>query len=130
MLPFAPPNPNELAAARDPGNGVTSVHTFKRPSTNAGISFRGCLKFKFGGTEPDSNANRIFVIEHMPELASVCPIFDFTEPTNNGSLRFVQNTRSRVRHSSGSPTLVPRINTGNVINQHLKYSIKYTIQRI
>lgn len=94
ILPFAPPNPNELAAIKLPVNGVTSVQTFKRPSTSAGISSLIWLKFKFGATRPDSRANTAFVIEQIPELPSQWPMFDFTEPTNNGSLRFLQNTLS------------------------------------
>lgn len=97
-------------AAKFPGSGVNSVQTFNRPSTRAGISFLGFLKCKFGGTMPDSNAKRTLVREQTPELASQCPIFDFTAPINNGSLRFVQKTLSRVLHSSGSPTFVPKGN--------------------
>lgn len=71
IIPFAPPKPNELAAAKLPGSGVTSVHTFKRPSVRAAISDRGLLKFKFGGTAPASKAKITLVSEQIPELASV-----------------------------------------------------------
>lgn len=118
-LPLAPPKPNELTAAKLPGNFVTSVHTFKRPSINAGISLRGVAKFIFGGTASASNPNSTFVIEQSPELLSLWPIFDFTEPISNGSLRLVQNTRSRVLHSSGSPTFVEKSIYLSIVNELL-----------
>lgn len=130
-LPFAPPKPNALTAAKSPGIGVTSVHTFKRPSTNAVISFFGVLKYRFGGTIPSSNAKITLVIEQRAELPSLWPIFDFTDPISKGSSRLVQNILSIVLHSSGSPTLVPLIcHIKELIEKIIKIPIFYDIIQI
>lgn len=90
-----------------PSNLVTSVQTLNRPSSSAGIPGRIFVKLIFGAIKPVSNANNTFVILHAPAVDSLWPIFDFTEPTGNGVLRFLQNILSNAAHSSGSPTTVP-----------------------
>uniref|UniRef100_A0A2M4B662 Putative secreted protein n=1 Tax=Anopheles triannulatus TaxID=58253 RepID=A0A2M4B662_9DIPT len=61
----------------------------------------------FGGMTLVCMAMMHFVSEQIPAAASECPMFDLTDPTNNGSVRSGQNTFSIASHSSGSPTTVP-----------------------
>lgn len=47
---------------------------------------------------------------HIPELISACPMLDFTEPINKGSLRLSKYTLCIAITSAGSPAGVPGIN--------------------
>lgn len=100
-------NPKKKDLQNSPSNLVTSVHTVKRPSSNDGMPGRSCLKLIFGAINPVSKANSTLVILHTPAVDSLWPIFDLTEPTGNGFLRFLQKIVSIAAHSSGSPTTVP-----------------------
>lgn len=79
---------------RLPSSLVTSVHTLNRPASSDGMPGRIFVKLIFGGINPVSNAKQTFVMEQTPAELSEWPMFDLTDPTGNGFLRFLQNILS------------------------------------
>jgi hypothetical protein len=98
--------PNELIAIKDPSNSRGSETTCMIPDSSDSISGFDFVKLIFGAINPVSKAEIALTRLHKPEVGSVCPIFDFTEPTNNGFVRPTQKVPAIVLHSIASPTTV------------------------
>lgn len=58
-------------------------------------------------------------MEQSPDAGSECPMLDFTDPSNNGVFRSLQNSSAMAFTSWGSPTYVL-----------FTYTIKNTLKKI
>ena len=98
------------AAARR-GQGSTVVGTAKgvRPSSSRGLSR---LRFAVGGSSSYRSASSTLSRPAIPDAATVCPMFDFTEPTGiepgaSPSPPASRYACARAAISTGSPSAVP-----------------------
>src|SRR5215203_3438325 len=109
---FVPENPNELTPAirgvplRCQGVASSTTRTGSR---SHGIYGDGCPKCKCFGSISCSRASTTLINPAMPEAASRCPMFVFTEPINNGrsGSRPSPKTAPAACTSMGSPSEVP-----------------------
>ncbi len=109
---FVPEIPNDDTAARrgrsTAGHGVASVARATAPADQS-ICGDGSSTCNVAGTTPCRIAMTILITPATPAAACVCPMFDFTEPSHNGSrpCRSCPYVARTACASIGSPSVVP-----------------------